>query len=84
MFSREPDASKVALVHLVARLKVGGFRLLDAQFTTKHLKQFGAIEVDRARYHQLLDAALSVEGDFYRWAGGVTGEETLHSVSQTS
>jgi leucyl/phenylalanyl-tRNA---protein transferase len=84
MFSRERDASKVALVHLVARLKIGGFHLLDAQFTTKHLRQFGAIEVDRGRYHRLLDAALSTEADFYRSAGGVTGEEVLQSVSQTS
>lgn len=84
MFSRESDASKVALVHLVARLKASGFRLLDAQFTTKHLKQFGAIEIDRARYHRLLDEALAVETDFYRSAGGVTGEDVLQSVNQTS
>ena len=47
MFSRARDASKVALVHLVARLKAGGYVLLDTQFTTKHLRQFGAIDVDR-------------------------------------
>jgi len=84
MFSRERDASKVALVHLVARLKVGGFRLLDTQFTTRHLNQFGAIDVDRRHYHRLLDEAIAEEADFYRLAGGATGEVALQSVSQTS
>jgi leucyl/phenylalanyl-tRNA--protein transferase len=84
MFSRERDASKVALVHLVARLKAGGFRLLDTQFTTPHLKQFGAIDIDRRRYHRLLEAAIVGEADFYFLAGGLTGEEVLQSVSQTS
>ena len=64
MFHRARDASKVALVHLVARLKAGGFRLLDTQFVTDHLKTFGAIEVPRRQYHKLLEAALSGEGDF--------------------
>ena len=84
MFSRERDASKVALVHLVARLKAGGFRLLDTQFTTAHLKQFGAIDVDRVHYHRLLEAAIPAPADFYFLAGGATGEEALQSVSQTS
>jgi leucyl/phenylalanyl-tRNA--protein transferase len=84
MFSRERDASKVALVHLVARLKVGGFRLLDTQFTTPHLKQFGAIDVDRRAYHQLLEHAIVRDADFHRLSGGATGEEVLQSVSQTS
>src|SRR6516164_6607418 len=53
MFSRETDASKVALVHLVARLRLGGFRLLDTQFLTPHLARFGGIEISRARYHRL-------------------------------
>jgi len=64
MFHRARDASKVALVHLVARLKAGGFKLLDTQFVTEHLKSFGAIEVPRRQYHKLLDTALAVEGDF--------------------
>ena len=59
MFSRETDASKVCLVHLVERLKERGFVLLDTQFTTEHLKRFGAIDVPRARYEQLLEEALS-------------------------
>jgi leucyl/phenylalanyl-tRNA---protein transferase len=64
MFHRERDASKVALVHLVARLKAGRFRLLDTQFVTDHLRTFGAVEVTRPAYHKLLDAALVGEGDF--------------------
>src|SRR5437762_6086354 len=64
MFHRARDASKVALVHLVARLKAGGFRLLDTQFVTDHLRTFGAIEVPRRQYHKLLEAALAGEGDF--------------------
>ncbi|HEX4159162.1 MAG TPA: leucyl/phenylalanyl-tRNA--protein transferase [Rhizomicrobium sp.] len=64
MFSRERDASKVALVHLVARLKAGGFSLLDAQFLTDHLAQFGAVAVPRQRYLELLARALSKAADF--------------------
>ena len=64
MFHRARDASKVALVHLVARLKAGGFRLLDTQFVTDHLKTFGAIEVPRRQYHKLLETALVGEGNF--------------------
>jgi leucyl/phenylalanyl-tRNA---protein transferase len=64
MFHRERDASKVALVHLVARLRAGRFRLLDTQFVTDHLRRFGATEVSRPTYHKLLDAALVGEGNF--------------------
>lgn len=64
MFHRARDASKVALVHLVARLKAGGFKLLDTQFVTDHLRSFGAIEVPRRQYHKLLEAALAGEADF--------------------
>jgi len=64
MFHRARDASKVALVHLAARLKAGGFKLLDTQFVTDHLKIFGAIEVPRRQYHKLLEAALAGEADF--------------------
>lgn len=84
MFTRTRDASKVALTHLVARLRVGGFRLLDAQFTIDHLKQFGAIDVERRQYHELLETAVATEADFYRLSGGTTGEEILQSVNQTS
>ncbi len=64
MFHRARDASKVALVHLVARLKAGGYRLLDTQFVTDHLKSFGATEVPRRQYHKLLADALVGEADF--------------------
>lgn len=60
MFSRVTDASKVALVHLVARLKLGGFALLDAQFITPHLARFGALEIPRTKYLRLLAHALNV------------------------
>jgi leucyl/phenylalanyl-tRNA--protein transferase len=65
MFHRVTDASKVALVHLVARLRAGGFRLLDTQFVTDHLASLGAIEVPRARYHRMLDEAIGGFADFY-------------------
>ncbi len=58
MFSRARDASKVALVHLVARLRAGGYQLLDTQFTTSHLEQFGTEEVPRDDYKRLLAAAV--------------------------
>jgi len=64
MFSRARDASKVALVHLVARLKAGGFALLDAQFTNDHLAQFGLVTVSRNEYHLMLEPALAVDAQF--------------------
>jgi leucyl/phenylalanyl-tRNA--protein transferase len=64
MFHRARDASKIALVHLVARLKAGGYQLLDTQFVTEHLRTFGAHEVSRRQYHRLLDAALKGDGRF--------------------
>jgi leucyl/phenylalanyl-tRNA--protein transferase len=69
MFSRQRDASKVALVHLVARLNAGGFRLLDTQFTTPHLRNLGAIDVPRQDYHCLLETAIEVDADFHAFAG---------------
>jgi leucyl/phenylalanyl-tRNA---protein transferase len=65
MFSRVTDASKIALVHLVERLRAGGFQLLDTQFITDHLARFGAIELSRAAYKRMLEAALAREADFY-------------------
>jgi leucyl/phenylalanyl-tRNA--protein transferase len=64
MFHRETDASKVALVHLMARLKADGFALLDTQFVTPHLASLGAIEVPRNRYQRMLEAALPVPARF--------------------
>jgi leucyl/phenylalanyl-tRNA--protein transferase len=76
MFSRAADASKIALAHLVARLITGGFELLDAQFMTEHLRQFGAVQINRAAYHERLRSALSRQGDFGR-APTLTGAEAL-------
>ena len=64
MFSRETDASKVALVHLVARMLQQDFQLLDTQFVTDHLRQFGAIEVSREEYRDALEAARHIRCDF--------------------
>lgn len=70
MFHRERDCSKLALVHLVARLRAGGFQLLDTQFITDHLRQFGALEIPRRDYRRRLDAALPVRADFFVWPKG--------------
>lgn len=65
MFSRATDASKIALCHLMARLRRGGFRLVDTQFVTKHLTQFGVFEVARSEFRRMLSEALEVNADFY-------------------
>jgi len=67
MFSRARDASKIALVYLIARLKYGGFTLLDTQFVTGHLARFGAIEVSREEFQRFLEAALA--GGFAQGSG---------------
>jgi leucyl/phenylalanyl-tRNA--protein transferase len=84
MFHRERDASKIALVHLVARLRAGGFELLDTQFVTEHLKQFGAIEVPRRRYQKLLEDAIAKPADFFQLPIPSSSDVVLQSVSQTS
>ncbi len=85
MFSRRRDASKVALVHLVARLIAGGYALLDAQFMTEHLEQFGAEEIARREYHRRLTLALEVEAEFQRaGAAGLAGEAALQLITQAS
>ncbi|MBL8894747.1 MAG: leucyl/phenylalanyl-tRNA--protein transferase [Rhizobiales bacterium] len=68
MFSLRSDASKVALVHLVARLNAGGFRLLDAQFMNPHLARLGAVPLSRTEYHDLLEPALAADADFFKFA----------------
>jgi leucyl/phenylalanyl-tRNA---protein transferase len=80
MFHHARDASKVALVHLVARLKATGFTLLDTQFVTDHLKTFGAVEVTRRQYHKLLEASLIGEADFASFSrdDGMTGAQALN------
>ena len=82
MFSTARDASKVALVHLVARLIVGGYRLLDTQFMTSHLAQFGALEIPRAAYRRRLAEALEAPADFYRFVE--SGPDALQAISQAS
>ena len=73
MFSRATDASKVALAWLMARLKAGGYRLLDCQFMTSHLASLGAVAVSRDRYVELLTAALG-GGDSGSGAGAASGD----------
>ncbi len=84
MFSRQSDASKVALIYLAARLKCGGFCLLDTQFQTDHLMRFGAVEVTREKFQRLLDEALLGSGDFSRLPAACSGADVLQLVSQTS
>ncbi len=66
MFSTMRDASKVALMYLCARLIHGGFALLDTQFVTEHLRQFGTIEVERPEFHAALEKALPIAGNYLR------------------
>ncbi len=84
MFSRASDASKVALVHLVARMKLGGFTLLDTQFVTEHLARFGAQEISRKIYHKQLAAALDRIGDIHAMPDDTPPQEVLQLCSQTS
>ncbi|MBL0403657.1 leucyl/phenylalanyl-tRNA--protein transferase [Microvirga aerilata] len=83
MFHTERDASKVALVHLVARLRRGGFSLLDTQFVTSHLAQFGAVEVPRRTYKQMLRHAMDHGAEWNVWPRGqiVSGEEALAAIA---
>ena len=84
MFSTERDASKVALVHLIARLRAGGFTLLDAQFLTEHLATFGAEEIPRAEYIRRLASALEVKADFRRIDPYAGGGAAMQAISQAS
>ena len=84
MFSTVTDASKVALVHLVARLHEGGYRLLDVQFVTSHLARFGAVEIPRSNYQRLLTDALSVDGAFHSLPASLDGSAILQSITQIS
>ena len=85
MFSEVSNASKVALVYLVAKLKSDGFILLATQFNTEHLRQFGAIEIDRKEYQTQLHAALSIKGHFNSSSEGLDWiDNFLQSNTQTS
>lgn len=81
MFSWATDASKAALVHLAARLKRGGFKLLDAQFITPHLEQFGAQTLPRRIFQALLGLALETQGDFRALPVETSGAELLKTLS---
>ena len=83
MFSRKTDASKVALVHLVERLRAGGYALLDTQFVTEHLSGFGAVELPRAIYLEQLRAALDRQATFYPFDSEFW-PKTAQSSTQTS
>lgn len=80
MFSTERDVSKIALVHLCGRLIAGGFVLLDTQFVTDHLRQFGTIEVGRGEFQSRLEEALKVPADFHRLGPDVTPDEILSHI----
>ena len=84
MFSTVRDASKVALVHLVARLGKGGFELLDTQFVTDHLAQFGVVEIPRSGFRQILASALDRSASFPAEISQPELEAFLQSTTQTS
>ncbi len=84
MFSRASDASKVALVHLVYRLRKGGFELLDTQFQTPHLRQFGVVEIPREDYRTRLARAVRRPAQFPEDVSAVEFESFLQSITQTS
>jgi len=83
MFFRERDASKVALVHLAARLRAGGFKLLDAQFVTGHLTRFGAVELPQRVYKRLLREAVEAQADWDVWPkhGAIVGAQALQALA---
>lgn len=84
MFSRETNASKVALVHLIARLKLGGFAILDTQFWTPHLAQFGVVEIPDADYQALIAAHAREPADFLKAPAQPPTATVLQSITQTS
>ncbi len=83
MFSRATDASKAALIHLAARLRFGGFKLLDAQFITPHLAQFGAQTLPRRIFQGLLSVALETKADFAALPEGASGAELVALLTPT-
>lgn len=84
MFSLETDASKVALCHLVGRLKLARYRLLDTQFLTPHLARFGGIEIEAGHYEALLREALHHEARFADLPDQMSGSSILQAITQTS
>jgi leucyl/phenylalanyl-tRNA---protein transferase len=84
MFSRSRDASKIALIALVARLNAGGFRLLDTQFVTDHLARLGAVEISRTAYRQRLADAIARPADFFALPPDTPPQRLLQLSTQTS
>ncbi|MEO0388537.1 MAG: leucyl/phenylalanyl-tRNA--protein transferase, partial [Pseudomonadota bacterium] len=84
MFSVERDASKIALVYLVARLRMGGFTLLDTQFVTDHLLSLGAQEISRSAYHTRLAAALQRAADYWAMPRDLEPDQILQAITHTS
>lgn len=84
MFSRKTDASKIALLYLVDRLKLGGFRLFDVQFLTPHLKSLGAVEIPRNDYRALLAEALCYQANFTGPEANPSPQLVLQRMTQTS
>jgi len=84
MFSRQRDGSKIALAYLVARMRAGGFMLLDTQFTTPHLESLGARAVPRSHYHQLLERAISRRAEFYSLPADAPAEDVVQLITQRS
>jgi leucyl/phenylalanyl-tRNA--protein transferase len=82
MFHRARDASKIALVHLVARLRRGRYLLLDTQFVTPHLASMGAITISREAYHTLLEAAISAPAEFGSRGPQLPGRQALAIVAE--
>ncbi|NOX82695.1 MAG: leucyl/phenylalanyl-tRNA--protein transferase [Alphaproteobacteria bacterium] len=84
MFTRETDASKIAFVYLIARLKLGGFDFIDAQFTNEHLEQFGLIGVPDSVYQRMLAKALSSQADFFAAPDQLSASRVAQLITQTS
>lgn len=84
MVSMQRDASKVALVHLIARLRIGGFCLLDVQFMTPHLASLGAVEISRDDYQMRLGRAVGQDADFARMPYASDGASAWHEITQAS
>jgi len=84
MFSLESNTSKLALAYLVARLRRGGYQLLDTQFVTDHLASMGAVEISREEYHRRLNTATNFEGDFYSLDDAASPDDIIQSITQTS
>jgi len=84
MFSLERDASKIAMLHLIARLRIGGFKLLDTQFHTEHLGQFGVTECPDTDYQRMLEEYIPLAADFFAAPSQFSSAAVLQSITQTS